>query len=101
MLNWPRPSIQKDAPIVTSFIGGMGGRDISPEEFFEMAAVTSQAAPIGQAAPPRLLYSEAELGKSVNFRRSHMWTGRSWELIKSRGLLGQGIDVSLMRSFAS
>jgi pyruvate ferredoxin oxidoreductase alpha subunit len=52
---------QKDAPVLTSFIGGLGGRDISPEEFYEMAAVTRQAAQTGQAPPPRLLYTETEL----------------------------------------
>jgi len=52
---------QKDAPLLTSFIGGLGGRDISPEEFYEMAAVTRQAAETGQAPPPRLLYTEEEL----------------------------------------
>ncbi|MCK9376032.1 MAG: hypothetical protein M0P73_07785 [Syntrophobacterales bacterium] len=52
---------QKDAPILTSFIGGLGGRDITPEEFYEMAAVTRQAAQTGVAPPPRLLYTEEEL----------------------------------------
>ena len=52
---------QKEAPVLTSFIGGLGGRDISPEEFYEMAAVTRQAAQDGQAPPPRLLYTEEEL----------------------------------------
>jgi len=51
----------KDAPLLTSFIGGLGGRDISPEEFYEMAAVTRQAADTGIAPPPRLLYTEVEL----------------------------------------
>jgi pyruvate ferredoxin oxidoreductase alpha subunit len=52
---------QKDAPVLTSFIGGLGGRDISPEEFYEIAAVTRQAAVEGIAPPPRLLYTEDEL----------------------------------------
>ena len=47
--------------MLASFIGGLGGRDISPEEFYEMAAVTRQAAETGQAPPPRLLYTEDEL----------------------------------------
>jgi len=51
----------KDAPVLVSFIGGLGGRDISPEEFYEMAAVTRQAAAAGVAPPPRLLYTEDEL----------------------------------------
>jgi pyruvate ferredoxin oxidoreductase alpha subunit len=51
----------KDAPILTSFIGGLGGRDISPEEFYEMAAVTRQAVDTGITPPPRLRYTEGEL----------------------------------------
>ena len=48
-------------PVLASFIGGLGGRDLSPEEFYEMAAVTRQASETGQAPPPRLLYTEEEL----------------------------------------
>jgi len=48
-------------PVLVSFIGGLGGRDISPEEFYEMGAVTRQAAADGQAPPPRLLYTADEL----------------------------------------
>lgn len=53
---------QADAPpVLASFIGGLGGRDISTEEFFEMAKVVRQAAETGQTPPPRLLYTRAEL----------------------------------------
>jgi pyruvate ferredoxin oxidoreductase alpha subunit len=52
---------QKNMPILTSFIGGLGGRDLAPEEFYEMAAITRQAAQTGQAPPSRLLYTEEEL----------------------------------------
>ncbi len=53
---------QPDAPpVLTSFIGGLGGRDISAEEFYEMAAVSRRAAEKGQTPPPRLLYTEDEL----------------------------------------
>jgi pyruvate ferredoxin oxidoreductase alpha subunit len=52
----------KDAPpILASFIGGLGGRDIAPEEFFEIAAVTAKAAESGITPPPRLLYTASEL----------------------------------------
>lgn len=50
-----------DMPVLVSFIGGLGGRDLAPEEFYEMAAVTRRAAETGQAPPPRLLYTEEEL----------------------------------------
>ncbi len=52
----------KDAPpILTSFVGGLGGRDITAEEFFEMVKVTREAVASGIAPPPRLLYSRDEL----------------------------------------
>ncbi len=52
---------QKDAPVLTSFIGGLGGRDLTLEEFYEMVAVTQKAAAEGIAPPPRLLFTEDEL----------------------------------------
>ena len=48
-------------PQLLSFIGGLGGRDISLEEFFEIADVTRQAVDNQQTPPPRLLYTEQEL----------------------------------------
>lgn len=51
----------KETPLITSFIGGLGGRDISQEEFFEIAKVTKEAAKTGKTPPPRLLYTEREL----------------------------------------
>ncbi|MCK5237443.1 MAG: pyruvate synthase, partial [Deltaproteobacteria bacterium] len=50
-----------DGPVMASFIGGLGGRDISSEEFFEIAKVIRRAAEEGKAPPPRLLYTEEEL----------------------------------------
>jgi pyruvate ferredoxin oxidoreductase alpha subunit len=52
---------QPNAPVLVSFVGGLGGRNIAPEEFFEMATVTREAAEAGQAPAPRLLYTEQEL----------------------------------------
>jgi len=53
---------QKDAPpILASFVGGLGGRDIPPEEFFAIAEVLRQATKTGVTPPPRLLFSEHEL----------------------------------------
>jgi len=48
-------------PQLLSFIGGLGGRDISQEEFFEIADVTRNAVAQKQTPPPRLLYTEQEL----------------------------------------
>jgi pyruvate ferredoxin oxidoreductase alpha subunit len=48
-------------PILASFIGGLGGRDISPEEFYEIAAVMRKAVADGVTPAPRLLYTRNEL----------------------------------------
>ena len=48
-------------PIVASFIGGLGGRDISAEEFYEIAGVLRAASESGQTPEPRLLYTGSEL----------------------------------------
>jgi pyruvate ferredoxin oxidoreductase alpha subunit len=47
--------------ILASFVGGLGGRDIRSEEFYEMADVTRKAVAAGRPPPPRLLYTEEEL----------------------------------------
>jgi len=53
---------QRDAPpVLAGFIGGLGGRDIPDEEFFEMARITREAAAAGRTPPPRLLYTSDEL----------------------------------------
>ena len=53
---------QPDAPpILASFIGALGGRDIAPEEFFEMIQVLRRAAEEGKTPPPRLLFTGNEL----------------------------------------
>ncbi len=52
---------QSDAPLLASFIGGLGGRDISAEEFFQIAEVLKESAAQGTTPPPRLLYTENEL----------------------------------------
>lgn len=52
---------ETDAPVLVSFIGGLGGRDIAQEELFEMARIAAESADRGQAPPPRLLYTREEL----------------------------------------
>ena len=53
---------QPDAPpILTSFIAGLGGRDITGEEFFAIAQETQQAVTDGRSPPPRMLYTDSEL----------------------------------------
>ena len=53
-----RPSAPR---AVLGFIGGLGGREIAPEEFYQMAAVTREAVENGSRPPRRLLYTAAEL----------------------------------------
>ena len=48
-------------PVVTSFIGGLGGRDITIEEFREMAVVTRHAFDTGIIPPPKLLFTQPEM----------------------------------------
>ena len=48
-------------PVLLSYVGGLGGRDISAEEFFEMASEGLRAAETGVAPEPRLLYTAGEL----------------------------------------
>jgi pyruvate ferredoxin oxidoreductase alpha subunit len=48
-------------PILASFVGGLGGRNIAPEEFFEMVRVLRTAADEGTTPAPRLLYTDDEL----------------------------------------
>jgi pyruvate ferredoxin oxidoreductase alpha subunit len=50
-----------NAPILASFIGGLGGRDISAEEFYQIATTLQDAAKQNVTPPPRLLYTEPEL----------------------------------------
>jgi pyruvate ferredoxin oxidoreductase alpha subunit len=53
---------RNDAPaVLASFIGGLGGRDISSEEFFQIAQLLRQAFETGQTPAPRLLYTQTEL----------------------------------------
>lgn len=53
-----------EAPaVITSFIGGLGGRDIRAEEFYEMESITDKAVSDGRTPPPRLLYTEQELAE--------------------------------------
>jgi len=52
---------QADAPLLASFVGGLGGRDIPPEEFFEIVKVVDEAASAGIPPAPRLLYTGEEL----------------------------------------
>ena len=48
-------------PLIASYVGGLGGRDIGPNEFDAMAAELQAAAERGAAPKPRLLFTADEL----------------------------------------
>ncbi len=49
------------APILASYIGGQGGRDISQQEFFAIADELRQAHDCGNATAPTVIYTDTEL----------------------------------------
>ena len=48
-------------PVIASFVGGLGGRDIAAEEFYQMADDLKKACRKGVQPPMRLLYTAGEL----------------------------------------
>jgi pyruvate ferredoxin oxidoreductase alpha subunit len=54
--------------VLASYIGGLGGRDISQQEFFEMINELRQACNEGNNLPPRLLYTQQELTEIRNLQ---------------------------------
>ena len=70
-------SCMKDAPaLLASYIGGLGGRNISQQEFFEIINEIKQASDKAEPLPPRLLYTRQELSEIRNLqaiaRAEHM-----------------------------
>jgi pyruvate ferredoxin oxidoreductase alpha subunit len=53
--------LAKGGPLLASFVGGLGGRDIAEEEFLQIVEVLRQAVQQGSAPPPRLLFTADEL----------------------------------------
>ena len=51
---------QPEAPLLASYVGGLGGRDIPQEEFFQIARELEQAIAARRVPPPRLLYTAGE-----------------------------------------
>jgi len=51
----------KTPNIIASFIAGLGGRDISAEEFYQIAKVLQDAVDKNETPEPQLLYTEQEL----------------------------------------
>ncbi|TAK41541.1 MAG: pyruvate synthase [Betaproteobacteria bacterium] len=59
---------QPDAPLLASYIGGLGGRDISAGEFFQIARELQDAVLARRVPPPRLLYTAGELRQMRNLQ---------------------------------
>lgn len=53
-------------PVLRSFIGGLGGKDISPPEFDHVLDVLEQARPSDGPAEPELLFTRAEWEQTRN-----------------------------------
>ncbi|MBI2471092.1 MAG: pyruvate synthase [Planctomycetes bacterium] len=51
---------QKDKPLMLSFVGGLGGKNISPQEFEFIIHSMVKLADTGEIPAPRLLYTETE-----------------------------------------
>jgi pyruvate ferredoxin oxidoreductase alpha subunit len=52
---------EPEAPLLASYVGGLGGRDLPQEEFFEIARELREALARETAPTPRLLYTADEL----------------------------------------
>jgi len=51
---------ERERPVILSFIGGLGGKDISHTEFKKVLDDTIMASETGLAPSTQLLYTEAE-----------------------------------------
>jgi pyruvate ferredoxin oxidoreductase alpha subunit len=58
---------KKDAPLLLSYIGGLGGKDISTAEFAQILEDLQQSEITGHALPPRLLYTDREAAQMNTF----------------------------------
>jgi pyruvate ferredoxin oxidoreductase alpha subunit len=59
----------RQGPPLLSYIGGLGGKDISAAEFDHILADLQDSAATGQAKPRRLLYTDREDGQMAAFLR--------------------------------
>jgi pyruvate ferredoxin oxidoreductase alpha subunit len=70
-------------PVLASFVGGLGGRDVGVAELAAIFDATAQAAEAGRSPPPRLLYTEAELREVRKLQRVAL--GERFELARGEG----------------
>ena len=60
---------QEDKPLLLSFIGGLGGKNISPEEFEFVFDNMIKAVVTGEIPSPQLLYTETEWEEMENLKK--------------------------------
>ncbi|NQV54870.1 MAG: pyruvate synthase [Rhodospirillales bacterium] len=71
--------VSRPPAVLASFVGGLGGRDIRAEEFYEIAAEIEKAAKTGKSPPPRLLYTETELREMRKLQAiAHVERNQHW-----------------------
>jgi pyruvate/2-oxoacid:ferredoxin oxidoreductase alpha subunit len=56
-----------DRPLLLSYVGGLGGKDLSDVEFDHILEDLQRSVADGQAMPPRLLYTDREEGQLATF----------------------------------
>ncbi len=57
----------KDSPLLLSYVGGLGGKDISVAEFDQILEDLQQSVATGHVPPPRLLYTDLEAAQMEKF----------------------------------
>jgi pyruvate ferredoxin oxidoreductase alpha subunit len=70
-------------PVLASFVGGLGGRDVGAHELAALFAAAERAAEAGAPPPPRLLYTAAELREVRKLQAIAL--GERFELARSEG----------------
>jgi pyruvate ferredoxin oxidoreductase alpha subunit len=60
---------EKERPLLLSFIGGLGGKNISPAEFEFIFDTMTKSVEIGVIPEPHLLYTEAEWKEMERIKR--------------------------------
>jgi pyruvate ferredoxin oxidoreductase alpha subunit len=51
---------ERDRPLLLSYVGGLGGKDLSGAEFDQILDDLQRSVASGEAMPPRLLYTDRE-----------------------------------------
>jgi pyruvate ferredoxin oxidoreductase alpha subunit len=59
--------MEHDRPLLLSYVGGLGGKDLSNAEFEQILGDLQRSVANGQAVPPRLLYTDREEAQMATF----------------------------------